>query len=60
MKQNKNAFRPAITGPCSASPVHISFGAAHSNRPKTSGGLPSGRAPQFQPLEVPLQRPHRR
>ena len=43
MKQNRYAFRPATRGPCRASPVHISFGAAHSNRPKTSGGVPSGR-----------------
>jgi hypothetical protein len=37
-------LRPATCGPCSASPVHISFGAAHSNRPNTTGGEPSGRA----------------
>ena len=34
---------PAIRGPCSASPVHSSFGRDASNRPKTAGGRPSGR-----------------
>jgi len=43
MKQKRYAFRPATCGPCSASPVHISFGRAHSNLPDTTGGLPSGR-----------------
>ena len=32
-----------MAGPCSASPVHISFGRAHSNLPNTTGGEPSGR-----------------
>ena len=36
-------MRPATTGPCRASPVHRSFAAAASNRPKDRGGLPSGR-----------------
>ena len=30
-------------GPCNASPVHRSFGAAASNLPNTCGGVPSGR-----------------
>ena len=32
-----------MCGPWRASPVHISFGRAHSNRPKTAGARPSGR-----------------
>ena len=36
-------MRPAITGPCNASPVHRSLGACASNRPNTRGGFPSGR-----------------
>ena len=35
MKQNRYVLRPAMTGPCSASPVHSSFGREASNRPKT-------------------------
>ena len=37
------ALRPSMSGPCSASPVHRSFGAAASNRPNAFGGVPSGR-----------------
>jgi hypothetical protein len=36
-------LRPPITGPCNASPVHISLHRAASNRPNAGGGLPSGR-----------------
>jgi len=38
MKQNRYVLRPPMTGPCSASPVHSSFGRAASNRPNTAAG----------------------
>lgn len=43
MNANRYVLRPAITGPCNASPVHRSLGAAASNRPNAAGGVPSGR-----------------
>jgi hypothetical protein len=42
-KANRNVLRPAICGPCSASPVHSSFGRVASNRPNVTGALPPGR-----------------
>jgi hypothetical protein len=35
MKQNRYVLRPPTCGPCSASPVHSSFGRVASNRPDT-------------------------
>ena len=43
MNANKYVLRPPVTGPCRASPVHISLGRAAPNRPDTGGGLPPGR-----------------
>ncbi len=55
-------FFPPITGPWSVSPVHISFGLAHSNRPERPLLLlrPRGRPVQLEPFEQPLQGPVRR
>lgn len=36
-------MRPAMSGPCSASPTHRTFGASASNRPNTAKGAPSVR-----------------
>src|ERR1019366_8274464 len=43
MNANRYVLRPATTGPCSASPVQRSLGAAASNRPNALGAAPSGR-----------------
>jgi hypothetical protein len=40
---NRIALRPPTGGPCSASPVHRTFGASASNRPNARGAAPSGR-----------------
>ena len=47
----------ATVGPCSASPVHRSFGASASNRPNACGGCPFGAGGQLQAREVALQGP---
>ena len=49
-----------MCGPCSASPVHSSFGRDASNRPKACRRAPVRAGRQLQPLEMPLQRAHRR
>ena len=46
MNANRYDFFPPITGPWSVSPVHISFGRVHSNRPRarcSSSGPGAGR-----------------
>ena len=43
MNAIRYVLRPAMTGPCSASPVHRSLTVAASNRPKTPVAVPSGR-----------------
>ena len=43
MNAIRYVLRPAMTGPCSASPVHRSLTVAASNRPKAPGPAPSGR-----------------
>src|SRR5450759_3353079 len=45
MNANRYVLRPATTGPCSASPVQRSLGAAASKRPNALGAAPLGRVP---------------
>ena len=61
MNAKRYDFFPPITGPWSVSPVHISFGRVHSNRPRARcSSSAASRLVQLEPPEQPLQGPVRR